>query len=220
MAHSPLKLFLLLAALLFPAVLSAQTSAPLDVANIELMIAAHKKQHDRLEKRNSEELKHNAVTKLVNEVSEGYEKVHKELMSKYSLASQWASLGINSLNLLSELNSLRKVLPPFIKHVNKIKDPAILLRYVRAAKAIKGDIDFLVKVVSSVPALRLNANELSKLVSRIRSSITNIIQTIRSYTQLIQGRVAINNMFGKVLPPDRAKIAISVIKEFSKKDNE
>lgn len=97
---------------LLPSVLSAQKGAPIDVANIELLIAAHKKKHDRLEERNEEELKHNAVTKLVQDVSEKYEKVHKDLMSKYNLASQWVGLGINALSLVGDLNNLRRVLPP------------------------------------------------------------------------------------------------------------
>ena len=167
-------LLILIFLTLLPSVLYAQKGAPIDVANIELLIAAHKKKHDRLEERNEEELKHNAVTKLVQEVSEKYEKVHKDLMSKYNLASQWVGLGINALELVGDLNNLRRVLPPFLQHVNKIKHPAVLLRYVRAVKAIRGDIDFLVKVCSSIPVLRLNAEELSDIETEVRSSISTI----------------------------------------------
>ena len=204
---------------LLPSVLSAQKGAPIDVANIELLIAAHKKKHDRLEERNEEELKHNAVTKLVQDVSEKYEKVHKDLMSKYNLASQWVGLGINALSLVGDLNNLRRVLPPFLQHVNKIKHPAVLLRYVRAVKAIRGDIDFLVKVCSSIPVLRLNAEELSDIVTEVRSSISTITYTIRSYTYAIQGQIALANLMGQPTLPARAKIAADVIKEFNKKND-
>ena len=213
-------LSIILALLLFPAVLSAQTSAPLDVANIELLISAHKKQHDRLEKRNTEEMKHNAVTKLVQEVSSKYEKVHKELTSKYNLASQWAGLGISAFSLVTDLNHLRKILPPFFQHVNKITNPSILLYYVRAVKAVKGNIDFLAKVIASIPALRLNAEELSDIVSTIRASINYISQTIKTYTFSIQGQIALKQLVGSPSLPDRAAIASSVIKEFSVNDNE
>lgn len=217
MAKLQLALFTLM--LLFsPSVLSAQKGAPIDVANIELLIDAHKKQHNRLEERNEGELKHNAVTKLVHDVSEKYEQVHKELMSKYNLASQWVGLGINAISLIGDLNSLRKVLPPFLQHVNKIKNPAVLLRYVRAVKAIRGDIDFLIKVSASIPALRLNANELSDLVTEVRGSVSSIAYNIRSYTYAIQGQIALVDIMGHPSLPDRAKIAADVIKEFKKNE--
>ena len=212
-------LLVLIFAILFPAVLSAQKGAPIDVANIELLISAHKKTHDRLEERNEGEVKHNAVTKLVKEVSEKYEKVHKDMMSKYNLASQWVGLGINALSLVGDLNNLRRVLPPFLQHVNKIKRPAVLLRYVRAVKAIRGDIEFLVKVSSSIPALRLNAEELSDIVTEVRSSISTITYTIRNYTYAIQGQIALGDLMGQPSFPDRAKIAADVIKEFNKQND-
>lgn len=217
MANLQLALFTLM--LLFsPSVLSAQKGAPIDVANIELLIDAHKKQHNRLEERNEGELKHNAVTKLVHDVSEKYEQVHKELMSKYNLASQWVGLGINAISLIGDLNSLRKVLPPFLQHVNKIKNPAVLLRYVRAVKAIRGDIDFLIKVSASIPALRINANELSDLITEVRGSVSSIAYNIRSYTYAIQGQIALVDIMGHPSLPDRAKIAADVIKEFKKNE--
>jgi hypothetical protein len=204
---------------LLPSVLYAQKGAPIDVANIELLISAHKKTHDRLEERNEGEVKHNAVTKLVQEVSEKYEKVHKDLMNKYNLASQWVGLGINALSLVGDLNNLRRVLPPFLQHVNKIKRPAVLLRYVRAVKSIRGDIEFLVKVSSSIPALRLNAEELSDIVTELRSSISTITYTIRNYTYAIQGQIALVDLMGQPSFPDRAKIAADVIKEFNKQND-
>ena len=128
-------------------------------------------------------------------------------------------LGINALSLVGDLNNLRRVLPPFLQHVNKIKHPAVLLRYVRAVKAIRGDIDFLVKVCSSIPVLRLNAEELSDIVTEVRSSISTITYTIRSYTYAIQGQIALANLMGQPTLPDRAKIAADVIKEFNKKND-
>ena len=70
-----------------------QAQAPMDVGSIELLIDRHKKQHDRLEERNKEEIKHNTVTILVKDIATKYETLHKDLHKKYAIASQWINLG-------------------------------------------------------------------------------------------------------------------------------
>ena len=66
-------LLALIFALFFPAVLSAQKGAPIDVANIELLIAAHKKKHDRLKerRRSKAQCRHKDCTGRIREVRDG-----------------------------------------------------------------------------------------------------------------------------------------------------
>ena len=155
--------------------LLAQRGAPPDVASIELLIDRHKKQHDRLEERNNNEIKHNSVTALVKDISTKYEKLHKDLMSKYALASQWFNLGLNALDIVTELNLLRKSIPPFLANVNKIHNPYVLLKYVQAGKKIKSEIEFCIKVASSIPALRINAEELTEMGEEGREEMMMIM---------------------------------------------
>lgn len=198
--------------------LLAQTDAPPDVGSIELLIARHKKQHDRLEERNNNEIKHNSVTALVKDISTKYEKLHKDLMSKYALASQWFNLGLNALDIVTELNLLRKAIPPFLANVNKIHNPYVLLKYVQAGKKIKSEIEFCIKVASSIPAIRINAEELTEISELIKEHISRIRYLISSYAMIINGQVLYNKFYEKPKLPDYTRIATEVINEYYKKD--
>lgn len=196
--------------------LSGQASAPPDVASLELLIDRHKKQHDRLEERNKQEALHHTATRLVKEISTKYEKLHKDLMSMYSTGSQWVSIGINTITVLGELNELRKAIPPFLKYTTKITNPYVLLKYINASKRIKGEIDFCIKVVSAMPALRFKATELEEIVSLIKERIYSLRYYIQSYTYVIQGQVDYNRLYEKPKLPDYVQIASRVINDHFK----
>lgn len=196
--------------------LNTYAQAPLDVANIELLINRHKKQHDRLEERNKKETLHHAITLKVKDVAEKYEKLHKDIMKKYSLASQWFNLGISAMGIVTELNELRKAIPPFVQYANKITNPYVLLKYVRAVKEIKKEIELCIKVSASIPALRLNAAELNELTELIKEHIYRLRYLFKSYAWSISGQVMYNQMFEKPTLPDYAKIANEVIQEYYK----
>lgn len=186
----------------------------LDIPTTELLIDKHKRQHDRLEERNQMELKHNGVSLLVKDISTKYEQLHKELNRQYSLFSQLFNLGISGVQLLNELKSLSKALPPFLSYGNKIRNPYVLLKYVQAGKKIHSEIDFITKAIASLPPLRLNAHELHEIVNLLQTHISQIRFTLTSYTVAIRGQSLYSDLYRKPQPLDYAKVAKSVSKEF------
>lgn len=194
--------------------LLSQAKAPIDVGTIELLIDRHKKQHDRLEERNKREIEHNTANALVKDIANKYEQLHKNLVGKYALASQWVNIGISAAGIIPEFQKLGKAIPRFIEYANEIKNPFVLQKYLRAAKRIKSEIEFCIKASASIPALRLNAQELTELVSLIKEHLYRIRYLLETYTRSIRGQVLYNKEFSQPKLPDYAKIANEIIQEY------
>lgn len=194
--------------------LFSQAKTPIDVGTIELLIDRHKQQHDRLEERNKRELEHNTASLLVKDIATKYEKLHKDLISKYNLASQWFNLGISAAGIIPELTQLGKAIPPFIQYANKITNPFVLQKYLRAAKRIKSEIEFCIKASASIPALRLNAKELTELIELIKEHLYRIRYLLKSYALSIRGQVLYNQEFAKPKLPDYGRIAKEIVQEY------
>lgn len=186
----------------------------LDIPTTELLIEKHKNQHNALEDRNTQEIKHNGVSLLVKDISTKYEQLHKELNKQYSLFSQLFNLGISGAQILNELKSLSKAIPPFLSYGNKIRNPYVLLKYVQAGKKIYNEIDFITKAVASLPPLRLNARELHEIISLLQDHISQIRFILTSYTVSIRGQSLYSDLYRKPQPLDYAKVAKDVSKEF------
>lgn len=207
--------YLLLFTLLWSPKLLAQGSAPPDVLSLELLINSHKKQQDLLKKRNEEEVKHHGISQLVKDISEKYEKLHKEISKRYNNASEWLSLGISAVDILKELNELKKAIPEFISYTRYITNPHILKRYFEAGKELKQEIEFCIKISASIPALRLNAKELTDLSYLIRSRLGSIKYIIRGYMYSIKGHLLASKHYGSPSVIDRIKIANRIIRDIN-----
>lgn len=191
-----------------------QAQAPMDVGSIELLIDRHKKQHDRLEERNKEEIKHSTVTLLVKDIATKYETLHKDLNKKYAIASQWINLGIGSISLLTEVKELGKALPPFLSYAHKITNPFVLQKYLQAGKKIRNEIDFCIKSLTALTALRITAYELNQIIDLLKSHISDVRMLLSSYTMVIRGQIGYNDLFERPTLPDYASIANEVIREY------
>lgn len=202
--------------LVFFAIQHTNAQAPIDVGSVELLISRHKKQYDRLKERNADEAKHHSLTLIVKNISEKYEKLHKDLTSKYNLIDGWINLGIEAAGVIKELKDVGKALPPFLAQMNHIKNLTVLEKYYRAARELESEIRFCVNLSASIPALRLDAKELYDIALQIQDRLYRIRYIINKYTWLIKGQVTYN-LFTSPSLPDRVKIATKIIKDFNNK---
>lgn len=203
--------------LLIPLAQFSFAQTPLDIGSVELLIDKHKKQYDLLQRRNGEEIKHNSVSTIVKDISEKYEKLHKELTAKYNLADGWINVGINAVGILTELKDLSAVIPSFLAQAKHIKRLTILEKYLRAGKELSEEIKLCTELSKRIVILRLDAKELYDLSMEIKERLYAMKYIIKKYTWLIEGQVDFDRLVRPSLP-DRMKIARDIIKNMNKKE--
>lgn len=194
----------------------AVAQKPMDIPTLELLIDWHKRKYDKLSERADREAAKNVVVKKAQELSEGYEDLHKRLTSRYTSYMAWGSVGISVLSLSKDLKKCAVQLQMFAIQVKYVKNMYVLREYIRTIEGLRVQYKYLWITIRMIPLLRANPKELQEIIIELQSSLTAINSCLYSCNFMVQGYKALEEMNYRQDPIDKAKIATQIIRDYSK----
>lgn len=194
----------------------AVAQKPMDIPTLELLIDWHKRKYDKLSERADREAAKNVVVKKAQELSEGYEDLHKRLTSRYTSYMAWGSVGISVLSLSKDLKKCAVQLQMFAIQVKYVKNMYVLREYIRTIEGLRVQYKYLWITIRKIPLLRANPKELQEIIIELQSSLTAINSCLYSCNFMVQGYKALEEMNYRQDPIDKAKIATQIIRDYSK----
>lgn len=194
----------------------AVAQKPMDIPTLELLIDWHKRKYDKLSERADREAAKNVVVKKAQELSEGYEDLHKRLTSRYTSYMAWGSVGISVLSLSKDLKKCAVQLQMFAIQVKYVKNMYVLREYIQTIEGLRVQYKYLWITIRKIPLLRANPKELQEIIIELQSSLTAINSCLYSCNFMVQGYKALEEMNYRQDPIDKAKIATQIIRDYSK----
>lgn len=194
----------------------AVAQKPMDIPTLELLIDWHKRKYDKLSERADKEAAKNVVVKKAQELSEGYEDLHKRLTSRYTSYMAWGAVGISVLSLSKDLKKCAVQLQMFAIQVKYVKNMYVLREYIRTIEGLRVQYKYLSTTIRKIPLLRANPKELQEIIIELQSSLTAINSCLYSCNFMVQGYRALEEMNYPHDPIDKAKIATQIIRDYSK----
>lgn len=194
----------------------AVAQKPMDIPTLELLIDWHKRKYDKLSERADREAAKNVVVKKAQELSEGYEDLHKRLTSRYTSYMAWGSVGISVLSLSKDLKKCAVQLQMFAIQVKYVKNMYVLREYIRTIEGLRVQYKYISTTIRKIPLLRANPKELQEIIIELQSSLTAINSCLYSCNFMVQGYKALEEMNYHQDPIDKAKIATQIIRDYSK----
>lgn len=211
-----LSFCLLLCLLPYCSAFAQDVDKPMDIPSLELLINFHKKKYDRLQDRNKSELGHTSISNTVKEIANDYQMVHKELSSRYSIVSSWASTALTALQLAKEIRDTYPLLNSFISYTKYLKNVYVIREYLNAIDRLNLECKYLSATIKKIPLLKADAQEIMALLFELQSRVSNINTYLRNCVFMVQGYIALQNMGYKSSFVDKSKIALKIISEYSK----
>lgn len=205
---------LILCSLTCPTMAVAQK--PMDIPTLELLIDWHKRKYDKLSDRADREAAKNVVVKKAQELSEGYEDLHKRLTSRYTSYMAWGAVGISVLSLSKDLKKCAVQLQMFAIQVKYVKNMYVLREYIRTIEGLRVQYKYLSTTIRKIPLLRANPKELQEVIIELQSSLTAINSCLYSCNFMVQGYKALEEMNYHQDTIDKAKIATQIIRDYIK----
>lgn len=212
------KLTLIVALLFFPLVLcySQEVEKPMDIPTLELLIDFHKKKYNRLDERTKNEVKHQALSKVVTDVTKKYEELNKELSARYSMISAWSSTALSALQLGNEIKATFPLLSTFARQTKYLKNLNIVQEYARAIEGIYIECQYLSATIKKIPLLKADAVSIAEVIMELQARVTSINQILRNCTFMVQGYIALQEYKYQDNIVDKARIATKIIADYSK----
>ena len=212
------KLTLILALMIFPFVLcySQEVDKPMDIPTLELLIDFHKKKYNRLDERTKNEVKHQALSKVVTDVTKKYEELNEELSARYSMISAWSSTALSALQLGNEIKATFPLLSTFARQTKYLKNLNIVQEYARAIEGIYIECQYLSATIKKIPLLKADAVSIAEVIMELQARVTSINQILRNCTFMVQGYIALQEYKYQDNIVDKARIATKIIADYSK----
>lgn len=196
--------------------LAQNVDKPMDIPSLELLIAFHKQKYDRLQDRNKSELGHTSISNTVKEIANDYQMVHKELSSRYSIVSSWASTALTALQLAREIKDTYPLLNSFVSYTKHLKNVYVIREYLNTIELLNLECKYLSATIKKIPLLKADAQEIMELLLDLQSRVRNINTYLKNCVFMVQGYIALQNIGYKSSIVDKSKIALKIISEYSK----
>lgn len=209
------KIAITLLFILIPLRIFAQeVEKPRDIPTLEALIAKHRAQLDALKERTRIEGANLHITVKVQDSTNKYEELHKELNKQYASISQWASLGINGLNVAKDIKTLSKNIEIYVGNIKEVKNVYVLREYIQSSQAIQKEISYLLALCKKVPLLRADPESITSFLLEIQTRVDRISGTINRANFMVSGYIALESMkYGNSFI-DKSKIATQIIRGF------
>ena len=211
-----IRLYLVIAfAFLTPSLVKAQDQ-PIDIPTLEILIDWHKQKYNKLSDRAIREATKLAVSKQTTTLSEEYEKLHKEITSRYTSYLAWGSLGIDAISLAKDVKDSFELIKTFAIQVKYVTNIYVVREYLNALDGIRTQCTYLSATIKKIPLLRANAQEIAEVLFELKARVSTIKQYLSNCNFMVQGYVALQKMKYNNNPIDKARIATKIIKDYAK----